>query len=152
MKNRTENISVRYRPQHLTKSRKKSFYQQMVFFWCGWWDLNPHGSPRHPLKMVRLPFRHNRIERSLCHSIKLVRSRGFEPPRGCPHQLLRLARLPFRHDRASCTGNANMIAYHTYGVNSYRYDFYTIYNTVRGHIKPYGHIHEYLHKGLFLYC
>ena len=33
----------------------------IISIWCGWWDLNPHGSPRHPLKMVRLPFRHNRI-------------------------------------------------------------------------------------------
>ena len=22
----------------------------IISMWCGWWDLNPHGSPRHPLK------------------------------------------------------------------------------------------------------
>ena len=33
-----------------------------------------------PLKLTRLPFRHNRV-----HQIKLVRPRGIEPPRGCPH-------------------------------------------------------------------
>lgn len=33
MKNRTENISVRYRPQHLTKSRKKAIdTYQLPFF------------------------------------------------------------------------------------------------------------------------
>lgn len=34
MKNRTENISVRYRPQHLTKSRKIPIHKNygLVFF------------------------------------------------------------------------------------------------------------------------
>ena len=34
---------------------------QATNFWCGWWDLNPHASQRHPLKMVCLPFHHNRL-------------------------------------------------------------------------------------------
>ena len=38
---------------------------QATNFWCGWWDLNPHASQRHPLKMVCLPFHHNRLYKIL---------------------------------------------------------------------------------------
>ena len=73
MKNRTENISVRYRPQHLTKSQKIQYkstkrrslkprlfvllfkikkhcnkLQCLRYKWCGRRDLNPHGYPPDP--------------------------------------------------------------------------------------------------------
>ena len=35
-----------------------------------------------------------RPQKSLLHSVKLVRERGLEPPRVLPHWLLRPARLP----------------------------------------------------------
>ena len=41
---------------------KAQYFQ--VHIWCRRRDSNPHGSPRHPLKMVCLPFPPHRHERN----------------------------------------------------------------------------------------